>query len=58
VEGSIARLTHQSKLVRTGFTNGLSGFVTLEADSELQSTTLDIEDGMISAIYMVSNRDS
>jgi RNA polymerase sigma-70 factor (ECF subfamily) len=49
--------THQSKLVRTGFINGLPGFVTLEADGELQTTTLDIEDGRITAIYVVRNPD-
>jgi RNA polymerase sigma-70 factor (ECF subfamily) len=49
--------THQSKLVRTGFINGLPGFVTQEADGELQTTTLDIEDGRITAIYVVRNPD-
>ena len=49
--------THQSKLVRTGFINGLPGFVTLEDDGELQTTTLDIEDGRITAIYVVRNPD-
>jgi hypothetical protein len=49
--------THQSKLVRTGFINGLPGFRTLEADGELQTTTLDIEDGRITAIYVVRNPD-
>jgi RNA polymerase sigma-70 factor (ECF subfamily) len=49
--------THKSKLVRTGFINGLPGFVTLEADGELQTTTLDIEDGRITAIYVVRNPD-
>jgi RNA polymerase sigma-70 factor (ECF subfamily) len=49
--------THQSKLVRTVFINGLPGFVTLEADGELQTTTLDIEDGRITAIYVVRNPD-
>jgi RNA polymerase sigma-70 factor (ECF subfamily) len=48
---------HQSTLVRTGFINGLPGFVTLEADGELQTTTLDIEDGRITAIYVVRNPD-
>ena len=48
---------HESKLVRTGFINGLPGFVTLEADGELQTTTLDIEDGRITAIYVVRNPD-
>ncbi len=35
----------------------LPGFVTLEADGELQTTTLDIEDGRITAIYVVRNPD-
>jgi len=46
-----------SKLVRAGFINGLPGFVTLEADGELQTTALDIEDGKITAIYIVRNPD-
>lgn len=46
-----------SKLVRTGFVNGLSGFITLEADGELSTTDLAIEDGKIVAIYVVRNPD-
>jgi RNA polymerase sigma-70 factor, ECF subfamily len=46
-----------SKLVRVGFVNGLPGFVTLEADGELQTTALEIEDGKIAAIYVVRNPD-
>ena len=46
-----------SKLVRTGLVNGLPGFITLEADGELQSTALDIEDGKVVAIYVVRNPD-
>jgi len=46
-----------SKLVRFGFVNGLPGFVTLEADGELQTTALDIEDGKIAAIYVMRNPD-
>ena len=46
-----------SKLVRAGFVNGLPGFITLEADGELQTTALDIEDGRIAAIYIVRNPD-
>jgi RNA polymerase sigma-70 factor (ECF subfamily) len=46
-----------SKLVRAGFVNGLPGFKTLEADGELQTTALEIEDGKISAIYVVRNPD-
>jgi len=48
---------HRSKLVRVGFINGLPGFITLEADGELQATALDIEDGKIAAIYVVRNPD-
>ena len=48
---------HGSKLVRTGFINGLPGFVTLEADGELQTTALDIEGDKIAAIYIVRNPD-
>jgi RNA polymerase sigma-70 factor (ECF subfamily) len=46
---------HISKLVRVGFVNGLPGFVTLEADGELSTTALEIEDGKIAAIYVVRN---
>jgi len=46
-----------SKLVRAGFVNGLPGFITLEADGELQTTALEIEDGRIAAIYIVRNPD-
>jgi RNA polymerase sigma-70 factor, ECF subfamily len=37
--------------------NGLPGFVTREADGELQTTALEIEDGKIAAIYVVRNPD-
>ncbi len=46
-----------SKLVRAGFVNGLPGFITLEADGELQTTALEIKDGKIAAIYIVRNPD-
>ena len=46
-----------SKLVRRGFVNGLPGFITQEADGELQTTALEIEDGKIAAIYVVRNPD-
>ena len=39
------------------FVNGLPGFITLEADGELQTTALEIEDGKIAAIYVVRNPD-
>ena len=48
---------YTSRLVRTGFVNGLPGFVTREADGELQTTALDIEDGQITAIYVMRNPD-
>jgi len=47
----------RSKLIRLAFINGLPGFVTLEADGELQTTALDIEDGRIAAIYVMRNPD-
>jgi len=46
-----------SKLIRIGFINGLPGFVSLEADGELQTTALEIEDGKIAGIYVVRNPD-
>jgi len=46
---------HRSTLIRTALINGLPGFVTREADGELQTTALDIEDGMVTAIYVVRN---
>jgi len=48
---------HASKLVRVGFINGLPGFITQEADGELQTTALEIEDGKIAAMYVVRNPD-
>ncbi len=46
-----------SKLLRTTLINGLPGFITLEADGEIQTTALDIEDGKIAAVYVVRNPD-
>ena len=46
-----------STLVRTALINGLPGFVTREADGELQTTALEIEDGMVVAIYVMRNPD-
>jgi RNA polymerase sigma-70 factor (ECF subfamily) len=48
---------NSSKLVRAGFVNGLPGFITLEADGELSTTALEIEDGKVAAIYVVRNPD-
>jgi RNA polymerase sigma-70 factor (ECF subfamily) len=53
----LAALLHETKLVRAGFINGLPGFVTLEADGQLQTTALEIEEGKIAAIYVVRNPD-
>ena len=39
------------------FINGLPGFVTREADGELQTTALEIEDGKVAAIYVMRNPD-
>ena len=46
-----------STLVRVGFVNGLPGFVSIEADGEVQATALEIEEGKIAAIYVVRNPD-
>lgn len=46
-----------STLVRVGAIDGLPGFVTREADGELQTTALDIQDGRITAIYVMRNPD-
>ncbi|MGC4049412.1 MAG: sigma-70 family RNA polymerase sigma factor [Paludibaculum sp.] len=48
---------HPSTLIRFGFVNGLPGFITREADGELQTTALAIEDGRIAAIYVMRNPD-
>ncbi len=48
---------HGSTLIRAGFINGLPGFVTREADGELQTTALEIKDGKVAAIYVVRNPD-
>lgn len=46
-----------SQLVRYATINGLPGFVTREPDGLLQTTALQIEDGRITAIYVVRNPD-
>ena len=46
-----------SILKRICLINGLPGFVTREADGELQTTALDIADGRIMAIYVMRNPD-
>lgn len=53
----LAALLQKTKFVRAAFINGLPGFITLEADGELQTTALEIEDGKVTAIYVVRNPD-
>jgi RNA polymerase sigma-70 factor, ECF subfamily len=45
------------ELIRFAMINGLPGFVTREADGIIQTTALEVEDGRITAIYMVRNPD-
>ena len=44
-----------SRVLQRGLINGLPGFVTIEQDTVLQTTALQIEDGRIVAIYIVRN---
>lgn len=44
-----------SRLVRYAFINGLPGFVTIEKGETLQTTALALNDGAISAIYVMRN---
>ncbi|MCR9267926.1 MAG: sigma-70 family RNA polymerase sigma factor [Alphaproteobacteria bacterium] len=46
-----------SQRLLSGYINGLPGFVTQEPDGELQTTALDIENGRITAIYVMRNPD-
>lgn len=48
-------LRHGSTLIHTGFINGLPGFITREADGELQSTALGIVGEKIVTVYVVRN---
>ena len=59
VHGALASLFAKkgSTLVRVGLINGLPGFVTREFDGELQTTALEIEDGMVVGIYVMRNPD-
>lgn len=54
---AIARLLRpgSSQLLRFATINGLPGFVTREADGEIQTTALLLEDGAIKAIYVMRN---
>jgi RNA polymerase sigma-70 factor, ECF subfamily len=53
----LAPLFIKTRFIRSAFINGLPGFVTLEADGELQTTALKIEDGKVAAIYVMRNPD-
>jgi RNA polymerase sigma-70 factor (ECF subfamily) len=46
-----------SQLVRLATINGLPGYITLEADGELQTTALEIVDGKIARVYIMRNPD-
>jgi RNA polymerase sigma-70 factor (ECF subfamily) len=46
-----------SHLIRLATINGLPGFITREPDGLLQTTALDIRDGLIHAIYVTRNPD-
>lgn len=53
----VARKANYAKprLLHMGMINGLPGFVTVEPGEVLQTTALQIEDGRITAIYVVRN---
>ena len=53
----LAPLFKTTKLIRAAFINGLPGFITMEADGELQTTALEIEGGKVTAIYVMRNPD-
>src|SRR3546814_7141575 len=59
VHQSLARFFAKggSTLIRTAMVNGLPGFITREADGDLQTTALDIADGKVTAIYVTRNTD-
>ncbi|HEX5599372.1 MAG TPA: sigma-70 family RNA polymerase sigma factor, partial [Hyphomicrobiaceae bacterium] len=46
---------NMSRLLRYSFINGLPGFVTIEHGGILQTTALQIDDGKITAIYVIRN---
>jgi RNA polymerase sigma-70 factor (ECF subfamily) len=48
---------HGSQLLRVAFVNGLPGFVSREADGELQTTALEIEGNRIVRVYVMRNPD-
>jgi RNA polymerase sigma-70 factor (ECF subfamily) len=54
----LATLVRGGKLLRVGSINELPGLVTLEADGELQTTALEIENEQNAAIYVMQTRRS
>jgi RNA polymerase sigma-70 factor (ECF subfamily) len=44
-------------LLRTAMIDGLPGYISVDRDGVLQTTALDVQDGKISAIYIVRNPD-
>ncbi|MGM4908672.1 sigma-70 family RNA polymerase sigma factor [Rhizobium sp. 768_B6_N1_8] len=46
---------HMSRLLHYGLINGLPGFVSIEEDSWLRTTALQIEDDRITAVYVTRN---
>ena len=59
VHTALARVFAQnpSRLLRYGRINGLPGFITTEADGQIQTTALAIEHGRVAAIYVMRNPD-
>jgi RNA polymerase sigma-70 factor (ECF subfamily) len=59
VHGALAEhfRANPSELLRVGLICGLPGFVTREADGELQTTAFEIEGGSVRAIYVTRNPD-
>lgn len=53
--GLARKLAGRPPLLHLGWINSLPGYVTLEADGLPQTTTLDVRDGHITAIYIVRN---
>jgi RNA polymerase sigma-70 factor (ECF subfamily) len=56
-QGLAANFPQKSQFVRAVFINGLPGFITMEADEQLQTTALEIEAGKVAAIYIMRNPD-
>lgn len=54
---ALAKHLGASVLLRTAYINGLPGFVSREADGQIQTTALEVVDGKIAAIYIVRNPD-